>query len=810
MRAQVIEADTIDAAVERILDELKEGTSTARSSRNRENVIYFDGWDGLGASAVLRAVAERLAAMASDAAAFAGLKFEQIIHVDCSKWESRRALQRAIAEQLELPTHAMDMFRRQDEEDDFNGVAKGSRNEIPQVVEAMYQHIEEVRHRFLVILLNGSSQEVDLDSIGLPLYGYSRNKVLWTFQGRLRLCPRVKVDRAMMKSSTGGMTTDVFLSASCSDEQDPLEHWAYLVRQEAADVVRRSSGILDQPVLQVSECFLYMLKLCCLGHHFMMDYDLATQCCHYWMCDGIIQQQRLPGAEAYVLGANGNGDDGLWQAANALQSEIHLDMDYCHHHPQYLPSYLLRCAESLASLPYWGSPAYGFLLLNPVGGAIPNGGMFQHLDKLGVLKLSHCTFNFTSPPFLCCRGLKFLWLDHCQDQAEINTNTGGTEENEQGIQRCFQRLWVLDMRYTRCDRILSTRMLGFMTQLRELHLMGVQDWDMGQMQGQLSNIHKLRVTNSTVRCTSCSEEDLFSGMDKMELLDLSGNHTIQGGVTGISTSNNQLLRSVKVAEGCVGIQRFSFRGCAILKNLLLSGFFADLRVLDLSGTAIKMLDLSAMTAQKLDELYLDDCEELCVILWPPKDKTKKHLQKLHIDTTPSAGSTSTAGIMKTSTAASLTVAHGARPPSELDWCIAVNDSRLLRSLVPSCKSYFECHAVHVEIFTTSHHRAIDIGSSKNDGVRKGTRRQQRLVMSNSQQEQLEGNALVYGDVAVRISEAHLIQVEAGEGDTPTITRTWPCPPAPHLRSNNCYLKIRICNLLYLNRYTPLHYFCKHA
>jgi hypothetical protein len=46
---QVISADTIDEAVEQILNELKED---ARSS-GRHNVTYFDGWDGLGASAVL-------------------------------------------------------------------------------------------------------------------------------------------------------------------------------------------------------------------------------------------------------------------------------------------------------------------------------------------------------------------------------------------------------------------------------------------------------------------------------------------------------------------------------------------------------------------------------------------------------------------------------------------------------------------------------------------------------------------------------------------------------------------------------------
>ncbi|KAK3126558.1 hypothetical protein QOZ80_7AG0558420 [Eleusine coracana subsp. coracana] len=45
------------------------------------------------------------------------------MHIDCSKWESRRALQRVVAEQLELPAEVMEMFDKQDEEDDYRGVA---------------------------------------------------------------------------------------------------------------------------------------------------------------------------------------------------------------------------------------------------------------------------------------------------------------------------------------------------------------------------------------------------------------------------------------------------------------------------------------------------------------------------------------------------------------------------------------------------------------------------------------------------------------------------------------------------------------
>ncbi|GJN34931.1 hypothetical protein PR202_gb23643 [Eleusine coracana subsp. coracana] len=72
----VIIAANIDAAAEQILDQLKADTSS--EGRSKGNVIYFDGWDGLGASAVLQAVAQRLAAVSGVPT---GLQFGKIIHI---------------------------------------------------------------------------------------------------------------------------------------------------------------------------------------------------------------------------------------------------------------------------------------------------------------------------------------------------------------------------------------------------------------------------------------------------------------------------------------------------------------------------------------------------------------------------------------------------------------------------------------------------------------------------------------------------------------------------------------------------------
>ncbi|KAJ1274735.1 hypothetical protein BS78_05G083900 [Paspalum vaginatum] len=208
MGTEVIKVDTIAGAVERILQELKEDNdeeATGTPSRGRHNVIYFDGWGGLGASAVLREVGRRLIAHRERRPpAAAGLEFSQVIHIDCSKWESRRAMQRALAEQLQLPAPAMTMFDTADEDDDYQGVGKGSRREIPKVAREIFEHVQkQLGSRFLVIFNNGSCEEIDLENLGFPpLSGYSRNKALWTFQGGFRLHPRWKVEEAQGSMSS--------------------------------------------------------------------------------------------------------------------------------------------------------------------------------------------------------------------------------------------------------------------------------------------------------------------------------------------------------------------------------------------------------------------------------------------------------------------------------------------------------------------------------------------------------------------------------------------------------------------------------
>ncbi|KAJ1288034.1 hypothetical protein BS78_02G057600 [Paspalum vaginatum] len=774
MRTEELYFSTIEEAVERLLGELEEDTDTTRSVSSRDNVFYFDGWDGLGASAVLRAVAQRLTTSSSPA----GLEFDQVIHIDCSMWESRRALQKVAAEQMNLPEEVMELFDKQDEEDDFKGVAQGSRAEIPQVVRAMHQHIQKLNHRFLVIFHNGSSEEIDLASCcGFPLSGFSTSKVLWTFQGRFRLKPQAKLDAAIESAGT----TDAFLSAKTPDCVLYPEIWSDLVRQEAEEVALSckmnpgTRGIIDRPE-QVVECFMYMLELCCRGGH----NDSATHGANYWVCDGIIKQ--LQKEEGYPSVDADDDQDLLWRAAQDLQREMPLDV---HNQPPFHLSMFVN------SKPCWISPKHGFNWI-PTGGILNVDTFQRYIDKLCVLKLSRCTFDFQSPPFLCCRSLRFLWLHHCQSSSTTTGTDDGVGKDED-IRQCFQRLWVLDVRYTDCNQILSAQMMDLMTQLRELNVMGVQEWDIGQLQGRLPNIRKLRVTESEVH-RSGSENDLFSEMNKMELLDFSEN-IIAGSMMpslsgpGVSSSNSSCcLETVTIVDGFFGygIGRISFKGCTNLKNIFLGGELRYLRTLDISGTSVKTLDLTTTEIDDLDELYLLGCEKLRAILWPPKEKMKQDfLSKLCIDTTQSSApptaqsregkakrgaSTATTGTSAAAGAAELHEASTRPTSSDFGWHISVRDARLLSSLEPV---YSSSRKAYVEVSSI----ASAGGSSKDEGIKSGS----------GGNEQPAARA-VYKDIMVR----HLQQQasKGGGGDALGIVSMWPCPDAPHLLpEKSCYMHL---------------------
>ncbi|CAL5035661.1 unnamed protein product [Urochloa decumbens] len=589
-RRELRDAYSVNEAIQQIIPYLEDTGSTAHKA------VYFDGWDGLAASAVLRAIAENPPPPLKK-------KFDKILHIDCSRWKSRRALQRAIADKLELPQSVMAAFDREDEEDDFSGVDEGSRAEVADVTRATYQTVRDLTS--LVIFHNGSDGTVDFSNFGFPQFDwFSPCTVLWTFRGRLQLNPEIKerVDSSHMY---------IYKPISWSFDGDT----AQLILDEATEIVKYIQHKQSISPEIAAECISYLLWLNKKGGG-TMEYNWATHASSYWVCDGIIE---------------GGQSDEAWEVSAALHQQIRLGE---------CPSHAVKFHEGQYTQ-HWNSVIYpfeikertritvsptltSFFLTAEKGLPLPH-EMFQQSERLRVLKLSGCNFSFYSPPFRCCRNLRFLGLDSCKDQQREEEE----DKQERQVMEFFHSLWVLDISH--------------------------MDWELDL--SQLQNLRKFRVIEPTSSWETGKKYE-FMDFVKLELLDLSGNNTMQVlpnlcGATRLKTL---------VLDGCAeldhvgpglppSLESFSFNagagedgkiitakvsritlaGCAKLVDFRLLGSLPNLEELDLSGVPIKILDLkNKIQVENLRRIFLIGCKQLCSIAWP--ENGMHQLRLLCIDT----------------------------------------------------------------------------------------------------------------------------------------------------------------------------------
>jgi hypothetical protein len=88
------------------------------------------------------------------------LCFDRIIYVDCSEWKNRKAVQRAIAEELDLDRSIMAILDEKDDEDDSNEFDESWRSEIHSVSQVIDQTLRDTR--LMMIFLNGSEEDFDV------------------------------------------------------------------------------------------------------------------------------------------------------------------------------------------------------------------------------------------------------------------------------------------------------------------------------------------------------------------------------------------------------------------------------------------------------------------------------------------------------------------------------------------------------------------------------------------------------------------------------------------------------------------------
>ncbi|TVU04292.1 hypothetical protein EJB05_50146 [Eragrostis curvula] len=614
----------IEETVQEIIPYLEDTSNTAH------NAIYLDGCSGLGASAVLRAIAEEPPPSLRE-------KFSNILHIDCSRWKSRRAMQRTIAEQLKLPPQVMDVLKRRDEEDDFSGVDEASRAEVADVTRATQVTFQSNRSlSCLVIFHNGSDNMVDFRDFGFPSFDwFSSNTLLWTFRGRLRLNEEIieKVD-----------SSHLFLYN---------RWWKFginnYLKGEAREIVQHTQYKEIITTETAAECLMYLLWLNTEGHG-IMNCNLETQASNYWVCDGIIQERQF---------------DKPWEISAAIHQELRTDFSKKMELRTDYTFFKSARAQHWQSVTYTSdsiekteiSPeitSYFLAAKNMSYAPLPI-NMCKESERLRVLKLSGCSFSFYSPPFCCCRGLRFLGLDHCKDQQQEEEEE---EERKQGrpAMEFFQSLWVLDINQTDWEVDFSPDGVEKLAEnIRDVHIRKGRIWGNNFAWRQLQNIRKLRVINPTSSWET-GNKDEFKEMVKLELLDLTGNVTIQAvpslsGATGLK---------ILVLDGCVGLEnvspkelppslesfsfdarsisvdnpaklsKISLAGCVNLKSILLSGAFPALEEINLSGTSIKKLDLRLIVGMlRVKKISLMGCKQLHTILWWTKGRPPEGMAAYH-------------------------------------------------------------------------------------------------------------------------------------------------------------------------------------
>ncbi|KAM0930358.1 hypothetical protein ACQ4PT_001080 [Festuca glaucescens] len=667
-----------DDAVKKVIDLLRE-SDDATEGRIKAFILLDWNFEGLGACAIFRAIAKLLKSTICDDSDMRK-HFGKIFHVDCSLWKNKRTMQRAIAEELNL-RHVMPIFDKQDEDDDFRGVEDSSREEISRIGHLINESLRN--EKFLMIFHYGGVGDIDLAGFGIPFFG--KGKLLCTNDRRFQVT-RTREERMLIPNFA-----NIYIYPEIEGQLDMYLRRA--LHEEAVGVIG-DIGMEGINLAIVLDCFFYSLILTAQlpENSIGVDNDWATHACNYWICDGILGEERAweIGNALYrvmtPLGYSSNETRRLFDKLDIQETE----QNVCWWYP--VISNKLG-AKNICNVPDCAT-SY-FLTFQGDDPVYVRNDLFELASRnLHVLKLCNCRFDFASPPFQSCHNLRFLWLDNCAN----------TEEEKSGVP-IFSNLLVFDLRFT--DYVMLPHMVELMTNLRELNTKGISWKTMSHAWKRLQKLHKLRVTKSSdvVTVDSCSSIDMMN----LELLDMSGNTHMESLPTlissarslkmlvldGCSSLQNVVLEGVPLLESfsfdgygpvknwthsvqlpqkelrlkspiapveIVQVTKISLQGCGRLQNIFLRAL-PNLEELDLSGTAIKMLNSRAMDVWKLKKLFLMGCEQLCRLDW---EEGTHALEVLQVDTQKEARSV---------------VCCGEQGSFGLQACIAFSDGRFIWSVI---------------------------------------------------------------------------------------------------------------------------------
>uniref|UniRef100_A0A0E0LJ18 Disease resistance protein At4g27190-like leucine-rich repeats domain-containing protein n=1 Tax=Oryza punctata TaxID=4537 RepID=A0A0E0LJ18_ORYPU len=601
---KIIQAANVRQGVERIIPYLEDTTEP-------NQIIYYDGWNGLAASAVLRSLAK-------DPPPSLVKQFDNIIHLDCSRWKNQRQVQKEIASKVKLPRELMTIFDAQDEDDDFSGVNESSRAAIAEIARVINQALQG--HKCLVVFHNGSKETVDLNDLGIPKpadrWSNIVCKILWTYRGRLRAIPSMRnknVEPTKQPNDEQQLeervdNSQVYLH---SYSEGNAKYWRGLLMEEAAEMALYTCTYNKFSVTSdiVFRCSLYLLLLDIKANEFM-DYDWVNHASNYWVCGEIIKEY---------------GEEERWQIATAIHQQMRLQ--------SYSSNGFLSLYELLQTplgSKYWVSTVWTAQRRFRINASVSSlflaradfpitGFTFRFKTKLRVLKLCYCSFSFTSPPFRFCHGLRFLGLNSCKD---VKRKVGEKHAEEMEF---FGSLWVLDICSMHWELKLPDKTIEKMSEnIREVNIKKGCIWSNNLSWRKLHSLRKLRIIEPT--------DDLeISEMDnsKLELLDLSRNTTMRVlPKLSDATSLNTLI-----LDGCIGLEHVgpadlppSIETFSLDAGAGKDDNSAKISQISLAGCK-RLMKLQAVPC--LRRVILLGCEQLRAVLWP--ETGMPQLMVLNID-----------------------------------------------------------------------------------------------------------------------------------------------------------------------------------
>nr|CAD1818262.1 unnamed protein product [Ananas comosus var. bracteatus] len=537
--------------------------------------IFVKAWKGVGATALLREVAEAVETRGKG-------EFETVIKVvRPAPFGNPREMQRAVAEQLNLLSPSVTAaFDDADEDDDFWGEEFSSRDMVPKVKMEIYRAVKD--HKVLLVLYNNiaDAKLIDPNDLGILITkGLINNAAMWT-SGM-----NISMEEAASASADFSATINSPNEEAALDlvYKEAVEIARYIDKSSAAVKYFVCDGILqgdDAAAWEIGKALAPLIGP--IVNDQLLQYWQKELTSTTWTPRG--KNKELLPPKTLLIDSTTQRDwakfsspssskeeesSYRWISVRSPQTNIPEPWDF------FFKEYRGSVLSDVSSV-FWH-----FKKTHEV--ALPD-SFFDHFSNVRVLELLGCVVSpIGHSSFLRLRNLRMLRLERCKvitKQCSVDPTSLSLAQEEQREPIFFDNLWVLNLYNSDADAfLLAGKPFELTPNLLEL--------DLTYCKGLEYLNFNLPATIETISLQRCAS------LKAVELVD-----PAEAPLPNLNTFR---------LSGSKLIAKLSLRGCHKLENVDLQELMG-LEVLDLSCTAIKVVDISKLP--QLKQLFLLGCEQL--------------------------------------------------------------------------------------------------------------------------------------------------------------------------------------------------------